>query len=128
MVALVFLVFEVELAFFFPWATVAGKLTRLGSPDLPAASADALGRSLGLLDHDLADLAASPGKQAATGIQPADARRLALAAMADIALFFAVLMVGFAYVWYRGDLNWVRAIGPSTRLPTEPPRQRTQAR
>jgi NADH-quinone oxidoreductase subunit A len=23
--------------------------------------------------------------------------------------FFAVLLVGFAYVWNRGDLDWVRA-------------------
>jgi NADH-quinone oxidoreductase subunit A len=24
--------------------------------------------------------------------------------------FFAVLLVGFAYVWSRGDLDWVRAV------------------
>jgi NADH-quinone oxidoreductase subunit A len=30
--------------------------------------------------------------------------------MVDIAVFFAVLMVGFAYVWRRGDLDWVRAV------------------
>jgi NADH-quinone oxidoreductase subunit A len=39
-----------------------------------------------------------------------DARRLALAAVVDIGVFFGVLMVGFAYVWYRGDLDWVRAV------------------
>jgi NADH-quinone oxidoreductase subunit A len=32
-------------------------------------------------------------------------------AMVDIAAFFGVLLVGFAYVWKRGDLNWVRAVG-----------------
>ena len=31
--------------------------------------------------------------------------------MADLGLFFAVILVGFAYVWWRGDLNWVRAVG-----------------
>ena len=30
--------------------------------------------------------------------------------LADIGVFFAVLLVGFAYVWSRGDLNWVRAV------------------
>ena len=25
--------------------------------------------------------------------------------------FFAVLLIGFAYVWKRGDLDWVRAVG-----------------
>ena len=39
------------------------------------------------------------------------ARQLALLTIVDILLFFAVLMVGFAYVWKRGDLNWVRAVG-----------------
>ena len=37
------------------------------------------------------------------------ARQLALVTIIDIAVFFAVLLVGFAYVWNRGDLNWVRA-------------------
>ena len=32
-----------------------------------------------------------------------------------VAVFFAVLLVGFAYVWNRGDLNWVRAV--STQRP-----------
>jgi NADH-quinone oxidoreductase subunit A len=30
--------------------------------------------------------------------------------MLDLGVFFAVLLVGFAYVWSRGDLDWVRAI------------------
>jgi NADH-quinone oxidoreductase subunit A len=36
-------------------------------------------------------------------------RLLAGIAVADMATFFAVLLVGFAYVWSRGDLDWVRA-------------------
>ena len=35
---------------------------------------------------------------------------LAWTAFADMLVFFAVLLVGFAYVWYRGDLDWVRAV------------------
>jgi NADH-quinone oxidoreductase subunit A len=32
-------------------------------------------------------------------------------------VFFAVLMVGFAYVWKRGDLDWVRAVTRQDPLP-----------
>ena len=43
---------------------------------------------------------------------------------ADILVFFAVLMVGFAYVWSRGDLNWVRttvnAAPGREQIPTKP--------
>ena len=35
--------------------------------------------------------------------------QLAWVAFADIMVFFAVLLVGFAYLWRRGDLNWVRS-------------------
>jgi NADH-quinone oxidoreductase subunit A len=35
---------------------------------------------------------------------------LSTAAVLDMAVFFAVLLVGFAYVWLRGDLDWVRAV------------------
>jgi NADH:ubiquinone oxidoreductase subunit 3 (subunit A) len=39
-----------------------------------------------------------------------DARSMGWLAFADIAVFFGVLLVGFAYVWKRGDLEWVRAV------------------
>lgn len=35
-------------------------------------------------------------------------RSLAVAAVFDMGMFFAVLLVAFAYVWRRGDLDWVR--------------------
>ena len=38
------------------------------------------------------------------------ARQLAWVTILDIAAFFAVLLVGFAYVWKRGDLDWVRHV------------------
>jgi NADH-quinone oxidoreductase subunit A len=31
-------------------------------------------------------------------------------AFLDIIFFFGVLLVGFAYLWVRGDLDWVRSI------------------
>ena len=53
---------------------------------------------------------------------PETARTLAALSIADILVFFAVLLVGFAYVWRRGDLDWVRALsvecgGAAPRLP-----------
>ena len=30
--------------------------------------------------------------------------------MIDMGVFFVVLLVGFAYLWKRGDLDWVRAV------------------
>jgi len=38
-----------------------------------------------------------------------EAKRLGILAFSDILVFFGVLLVGFAYVWKRGDLEWVRA-------------------
>ena len=35
---------------------------------------------------------------------------LAKIALYDILVFFGVLLVGFAYLWKRGDINWVRSI------------------
>jgi hypothetical protein len=38
-----------------------------------------------------------------------DARRLAWLAFLEVLVFFGVLLVGFAYLWKRGDLAWVRS-------------------
>ena len=35
---------------------------------------------------------------------------LGMTGFVDILIFFAVLLVGFAYVWKRGDLDWIRAL------------------
>src|SRR5690606_27680950 len=39
-VALLFIIFEVEVAFFFPWATVFGKATELTAASAPIVAAD----------------------------------------------------------------------------------------
>ena len=39
-VALLFIIFDVEVAFFFPWATVFGKATQLTAPNMPVVMAD----------------------------------------------------------------------------------------
>ena len=50
--------------------------------------------------------------------------RIAWTSFADIVVFFAVLLVGFAYVWKRGDLDWVRAVPEYSA--GEPHRQSTR--
>lgn len=124
-VALVFLIFDVEVAFFFPWATVFGKAAKLSSATATVVQESAGGpmgtvelspwaaeqmRQLGVSSPHPPVPAAGPAANAAK-IEHS-ARQLARAAIADMAVFFLVLMVGFAYVWSRGDLDWVRAIPP----------------
>lgn len=135
-VALLFIIFDVEVAFFFPWAAVFGKATQLSADSSPVLVADldpgapadqaaqlsavaqAQLRELGitnttsptLTDDQAAKLrgAGNPVERSRAAVQQS-ARKLAFISMIDIAVFFAVLMVGFAYVWRRGDLDWVRA-------------------
>ncbi len=64
-VALVYIVFAVEVAFLFPWARV------------------------------LKEAYAEPG--------------IGGVALFEGLLFVAILALGLAYVWVKGDLNWVRA-------------------
>jgi NADH-quinone oxidoreductase subunit A len=133
-VALLFIIFDVEVALFFPWATVFGKATQLADPALASVSADGatlapaaagLIRELGFREPVVPDL--QPTRDEAMYIEqtrgdaPAEqalgawavgkaGRLLARTAVVDMAVFFAVLLTGFAYVWYRGDLDWVRAV------------------
>ena len=103
-IALLFIVFDVEVAFFFPWATVFGGTMQLSDSRLTEAARIHLSEKL---------LNVAPGTlTAAQAVQPDTALMLGFAAMVDILIFFGVLMVGFAYVWKRGDLNWVRAYRP----------------
>jgi NADH-quinone oxidoreductase subunit A len=67
-VALLFVIFDVEIAFFFPWAVVFGEATREGH------------------------------------------QAFAEFAFLELMIFFTILLVGFAYLWKRGDLEWVRSV------------------
>jgi NADH-quinone oxidoreductase subunit A len=114
-VALLFIIFDVEIAFFFPWATVFGKATQLTSPDFPIAAVEAgeagpASELSTVAAMRFQELGAAPimGEGGVEGVREM-ARALVWTSFADIALFFAVLLVGFAYVWRRGDLDWVRA-------------------
>lgn len=64
LIALVFVVFDVEALFLFPWATIFKRLTAL------------------------------PGQGSM--------------ALLEMAIFIAILLVGLAYVWRKGDLEWTR--------------------
>ncbi len=60
-IALIFLIFDVEIAVLFPWATIF--------------------KQYGFL------------------------------ALAEMLLFVGILVVGFAYVWVKGDLEWLKSLG-----------------
>lgn len=127
-VALLFIIFDVEVAFFFPWATVFGKTTNMAEmADNPSAvvqtvdgelalteEAELLYRELGVRDPAVPkpDPSDSPSEANASAPEAAiikrSSRQLAWITIVDICVFFAVLLVGFAYVWKRGDLDWVR--------------------
>jgi NADH-quinone oxidoreductase subunit A len=62
-IALIFLIFDVEIAVLFPWAVI------FKNPELR------------------------------------------LLALVEVFLFVGILVVGFAYVWAKGDLAWLKSIG-----------------
>lgn len=66
-IALVFLLFEVEMVFVLPWATVFGNKT--------LNSADGRWGSLSLI---------------------------------EMFIFLGILVLGLAYVWVKGDLDWIK--------------------
>ena len=133
-VALLFIIFDVEVAFFFPWAAVFGKSTHLADSRLDVVTvakdgslelttdAKHLYRELGVrnptapnpkqVPASLVEATKSSTDDLATAqtIVHDGALQLVWVTIVDIAVFFAVLMVGFAYVWKRGDLDWVRAL------------------
>jgi len=102
-VALLFVIFDVELAFFFPWAVVFGSSVRAGDETKPA---------------EVRLVATQQMVPSATTPQtPAVARSFARFAFLELMVFFAILLVGFAYLWHRGDLEWVRSVaGQEPRL------------
>jgi len=127
-VALLFIIFDVEIAFFFPWATVFGKANHLHDAaqeqqivnrqvdgDLVFnANITSLYRELGVANPRVIGDPKLAGQRIGR-----DAKILARATLIDIAVFFGILLIGFAYVWKRGDLDWVRAHQQSRAPPTD---------
>ena len=84
-VALVYLIFDVEVALFYPWAVTYGR-------------ASAMASELGMSAFELRSVA-----------------------LVDMLFFFGVLLVGFAYLWRFGYLDWVRsAATTSLKMSYEP--------
>jgi NADH-quinone oxidoreductase subunit A len=99
-VALLFIIFDVEVAFFFPWASVYGSTMQLADTRIDdGVRADLSARLLGTDPIGSASIVSAEAAQ-----------RLGLVGFFDILVFFGVLLVGFAYVWKRGDLDWIRAL------------------
>jgi NADH-quinone oxidoreductase subunit A len=153
-VALLFVIFDVEVAFFFPWAVVFGKANTIKNSLLSSdrdreeyiktyEELGMLGSKAQSLKERLAHrkelLSQKPELEARNDtdqlakvdaeIQQIDrdfeeSRRsvptLAWLAFWDILVFFGVLLVGFAYLWRRGDLNWVRSTA-AERIETSRP-------
>jgi NADH-quinone oxidoreductase subunit A len=145
-VALLFVIFDVEVAFFFPWAVVFGQTNAVANeslsieqraqayldlvPDrpenlrLPAGSPEYQAQSkrneiARLLKEDSPGAKEELQQELAGAVAPAQS--LGWIALVDILVFFGVLLVGFAYLWKRGDLAWVRSTLAETPSPTAPP-------
>ncbi len=71
-IALIFLIFDVEIAILFPWATIFKS------------------KGMGLL------------------------------VLGEILIFTLVLVVGFVYVWVKGDLEWLKSLGEVKTEPRRP--------
>jgi NADH-quinone oxidoreductase subunit A len=111
-VALLFIIFDVEVVFFFPWTLVFGSAMQLADQRLEGPTRSAL-------SERLLETAGSPAAAQST-VSAADALTLGWVSFFDLLVFFAVLLVGFAYVWKRGDLDWVRAVTEKSRQASIP--------
>jgi NADH-quinone oxidoreductase subunit A len=147
-VALLFVIFDVEVAFFFPWAEVFGRAQAVASATMPDDNDDEAQRAYGKMVNEtippnpenaakrqryadlpkfLADLPPDK-KNSEIGRRHQEfqnnhlaAQQLLWVALLEILVFFGVLLVGFAYLWKRGDLEWVR----STLAERPPPAQQS---
>ncbi len=134
-VALLFIVFDIEVAFFFPWATVFGTAAQLSDERMPAVTAENLTEPAAAARITLSEtlLSVPSGRLPPSEAVTAEAARaFAWTGLVDVLVFFGVLLVGFAYIWKRGDLDWVRAVSERVRRkpfsPTPPPSTRPQDR
>jgi NADH-quinone oxidoreductase subunit A len=141
-VALLFVIFDVEVAFFFPWAVVFGQANTLANERAPREQR--VQAFVNLATTTRADQAEAARLQELLregtpealqrideelgGEVPRQAHGFAWLAFWDILVFFGVLLVGFAYLWRRGDLVWVRSTAaerpgavPAARPPVPAP-------
>ncbi|MCA9259330.1 MAG: NADH-quinone oxidoreductase subunit A [Planctomycetales bacterium] len=115
-VALIFIVFDAEVAFLYPLSTFFGKSAALASAELSLVEADPA-TAAPVLTEAAAGLQREMGIEAPAAISAttaeelrAAARRFTWATFAAINVFFVVLLIGFAYEWRTGSLDWVKAL------------------
>ena len=118
-VALIFIIFDVEVAFLFPWATVFGKTNQLIQADAPLVMKADDG-TLAYTDRAVASFQELGMRgeiapvEATIGAAELKAQEglmlLNKVATFEVLVFFSILLVGFAYVWRMGALDWVRAV------------------
>lgn len=118
-VALLFVIFDVEVAFFFPWAEVFGKASAVAGMSEPQTEAQwqayyAAARPLippyKENARKLTHYEGTSGDSDQFARDQKTSRGMAWMAFWEILVFFGVLLVGFAYLWRRGDLAWVRSL------------------
>ncbi len=139
-VALLFVIFDVEVAFLFPWAEVFGRSNAVAAMEMPAADDDQawtdyeqklralIPLRLAAVDDSQADrrVATLNNLEQLKATTPTDfeetrniAKTLSVFVFLEVLVFFGVLLVGFAYLWKRGDLAWVRStLAEDTALST----------
>ncbi|MGL6074059.1 MAG: NADH-quinone oxidoreductase subunit A [Fimbriiglobus sp.] len=103
-VALLFVIFDVEMAFFFPWAVVFGSANRATDMNLSEAEREAAARVL----------------QPTGDLHPAGFSALSQFAFLELVVFFGILLIGFAYLWFRGDLEWVKSLAAQEKSTAKP--------
>jgi NADH-quinone oxidoreductase subunit A len=123
-VALVFIVFDAEVAFLFPTATLFGKQTQLMDAKLAILEP---GVKSPQLTAEATYLLRESGFAAPKVNSAADEQQIRRAAsqfvwytLAAIMVFFLILFVGFAYEWKTGAFDWVRAVSRERGSPQPP--------
>jgi NADH-quinone oxidoreductase subunit A len=132
-VALLFVIFDVEVVFFFPWAVVFGSANTVKNNVQPLEQQVEAFAALTVTSpaqqaqakrwrKELAE-GTTAGREKVAG-ELAEARApasgLAWVALWDILVFFGVLLVGFAYLWKRGDIDWVRSVAAERAATARP--------
>lgn len=139
-VALIFIVFDAEVAFLFPSATVLGKLNELANPRVEVVQTNSLEltpeaadiyRELGVIEPTLVGIV---GAEAAASRETAEAAIRGLDADGTVSYawfvlfavldFFLVLFIAFAYEWKMGAFEWVRSVA-SEQAQRAPPAAET---
>jgi len=101
-VALVFVLFDIEIVFMYPWATVLGGLKPTPSAvwTKPTATSLVTGTERTIIVGLNSTLETAIKKEGLTVHH----------AFLEMVLFITILLIGFAYLWRYGFLEWIRSV------------------